>query len=313
VNDAERAVAVRFGRHDHAEGEDIGELGKTDRFALQLAPDRIGMLLAAEHAGADAGLLQLGRDLAADHRHRLALAGAQRVQPAHDRVARYRIEVRERQLLQLDTDAVAADRAGERGVDLQRLTGDPLTFGRTLDEMQGTHVVQPVGELDQQHTDVLGDRQDEFAQVLGLPLVFGGQRETRKLSDALDQLGDLLAEHPGDLVTGDLGVLDHVVQQRGDDGRGVHPVVGEDAGDFDRMGEIGVARGAHLRAVRAHGVDVGAIQQRLVRGRIIGLDPIGQLVLAQELARAGRSRPGRSGGGRAVRKRDGRREGRLGG
>ena len=71
-----------------------------------------------------------------------------------------------------------------------------------------------------------------------------------------------------DLVAGDRGVLDHVVQQGGDDGRGVQPVFGQDAGDLDRMGEIGVARGARLRAVHAHGVDVGAVQQGLVRRRV---------------------------------------------
>jgi hypothetical protein len=65
--------------------------------------------------------------------------------------------------------------------------------------------------------------------------------------------------------------------------------------------------------VGAHGVDVGAVQQRLVGGRVVGGDPLDQLVLAQELARAGlgrRAGPAGKLGFRAVRKRDGR-EGRL--
>jgi hypothetical protein len=55
-----------------------------------------------------------------------------------------------------------------------------------------------------------------------------------------------------------------VVQQRGGDGRVVELQIGEDRGDFEGMGEVGIARGALLRAVRAHGVDVGAVEQRLV-------------------------------------------------
>jgi hypothetical protein len=44
--------------------------------------------------------------------------------------------------------------------------------------------------------------------------------------------------------------------------------------------------------MHAHGVDIGAVDQRLVGGGIIALDPLDQLVLAQEaqrrLALAGR-------------------------
>ena len=66
-------------------------------------------------------------------------------------------------------------------------------------------------------------------------------------------------------------VLDRVVQQRGDDGRGVELQLGQDAGDFERMGEIGIARGALLLAMRLHGVDIGAVEQRLVRLGIVAL------------------------------------------
>jgi hypothetical protein len=114
-------------------------------------------------------------------------------------------------------------------------------------------------------------------RVLGLQLQLG------KLGDALDQLGDLVAEQLGDLFLGDRGVLDHVVQQGRDDGRGVQPVFGEDARHLDRVGVVGVAAGPGLRAVHAHGVDIGAVQQRLVRRRVVGVDPLDQLVLAEEL------------------------------
>jgi hypothetical protein len=63
--------------------------------------------------------------------------------------------------------------------------------------------------------------------------------------------------------------------------------------------------------VHANCIDVGAVEQRLVGGGVVGLDPLDQLVLAQELRRR-RRRLGRLGGFReAVRKRDGR-QGRLG-
>ena len=39
-------------------------------------------------------------------------------------------------------------------------------LGRTV--RQRAHVVQPVGELDEQHAHIVGDRQQQLAQVLGL-------------------------------------------------------------------------------------------------------------------------------------------------
>ena len=45
------------------------------------------------------------------------------------------------------------------------------------------------------------------------------------------------------------------------------------------MREIGIARGALLLAVRAHGVDVGAVEQVFVGGGVILFDPIDQLEL----------------------------------
>ena len=65
------------------------------------------------------------------------------------------------------------------------------------------------------------------------------------------------------------GVLDRVVQQRRRDGGVVELQVGQDRGDFERMGEIGIARGALLLAMRLHGVDIGAVEQLLVGVRIV--------------------------------------------
>ena len=79
--------------------------------------------------------------------------------------------------------------------------------------------------------------------------------------------GDLLAEILLDVVVGDGGVFDGVVQQRGRDRRHVELELGQDAGHFEGMGEIGIARGAELLAVRLHGEDVGAGSEALRRRR----------------------------------------------
>ena len=56
------------------------------------------------------------------------------------------------------------------------------------------HVVQPVGELDQDDPDVRGHRDHHLAVVLGLRLVAGLEGQPGQLGDAVDEAGDLLAE-----------------------------------------------------------------------------------------------------------------------
>ena len=95
--------------------------------------------------------------------------------------------------------------------------------------MERAHVVQPVGELDQQHADVVAHREQELAQILRGALVFGLRLDLAELGDAVDQPRDVLAEQPLDLLGRRERVLDRVVEDRGDDRLVVELEVGEDA------------------------------------------------------------------------------------
>ena len=82
---------------------------------------------------------------------------------------------------------VHADALGERRVDLHRLAGDALAPLGIAHEMQRAHVVQAIGELDQQHADVAADRQDELAEILRLLGAVRLQLQPGELGDAVDQ------------------------------------------------------------------------------------------------------------------------------
>ena len=110
----------------------------------------------------------------------------------------------------------------------------------------------------------------------------------RQLGDAVDQPRDVLAEMLLDLFRSGERVLDRVVEDRGDDRLVVELQVGEDARDLDRVAEIRVARCAHLRAVRLHREDVGAVDQPLVRVGIVGPNLLDQFVLSQHVPKMGR-------------------------
>ena len=81
-------------------------------------------------------------------------------------------------------------------------------------KLQRAHVVQAVGELDQEHARVVGDREQQLAEILGLLRVFGDEVELFELGQAIDQAADLLAEDLVDFRARDGGVFDRVVQHR---------------------------------------------------------------------------------------------------
>ena len=60
-------------------------------------------------------------------------------------------------------------------------------------------------------------------------------------SSAIDQLSHFLAKAVGHLLIRGFGILDRVVQQRGDDGGIVQPLFREDSGDGDGMREVWLA------------------------------------------------------------------------
>jgi len=172
-------------------------------------------------------------------------------------------------------------------------------------ELERAHVVQPVGELDQEHTDVVGDRQQQLAQVFGLLGLARDKLQPLQLGEAFDQRADFGTENLVDLGPRRLRILDGVVQQRRHDRGVVQFEVGQDRRHLERMREIGIAGGAGLRAVRLHGVDIGAIEQVLVGVGIVGSDALDQVVLPHHprprpggrLDRRSRSHRGRFGRG----------------
>ena len=155
---------------------------------------------------------------------------------------------------------------GERRVDLQRLVGLQRLF-LLRQCAQRAHVVQPVGQLDQDHPDVGGHRHHHLAVVLGLPLVAALEVHPGQLGDTVDQLGDLLAEFLADLLQGRAGVLDRVVEQCRAERVGVQPHPGADLRDPYRVGDELVAGVALLVGVPLAGevegpLDLVAVDRR---------------------------------------------------
>ncbi len=164
------------------------------------------------------------------------------------------------------------------GVNFQRLFGD-LVLPLRREKLQGAHIVQAIGQFDEHHADVIHHGQHHLAHVFGLRLLRRGEVDLADLGDALDDVGDLLAELSLDLFDGYGGVFYRVVQQAGDNGGGVEPHLRQQSGNLERMHQVRLSRLAVLSFVMFEGEFVGLFDQGLIVVGPVGAD------LAQEIAK----------------------------
>ena len=150
-----------------------------------------------------------------------------------------------------------------RSVDFHRLFGDALLpLGRK--KIQRAHVVEPVGQLDDDDADVLHHGQHHFAEALGLA-VFGGEEvQLAQLGDAVDASGDLVAEVLADLLNAGAGVFHDVVKQASLDANQVHLHAGQRMRHQERVIHEGLAGIALLAAVMLAGKPIGLFQRRKI-------------------------------------------------
>ena len=171
----------------------------------------------------------------------------------------------ERQVLELPPELRHTEAVRERRVEVARFLRDALSFFRRK-PVERPHVVQAVGELDDDDAQVLGDRQQELAIALDLPLLRrSAGRQLGDLRQPVDDRGDLLAELRLDVGEREVRVLDDVVQQPARDGDRIELEVGEDLRDFDGVRDVRIAGIANLAPVRRFAIPIGA--QRAARGR----------------------------------------------
>ena len=105
----------------------------------------------------------------------------------------------------------------------------------------GAHIVQPVGDLDENDTDVLGHGKEHLAHILHLLVFLAGVLHPGQLGDALHQIGHHGAELLFYVIIGHGGVLYNVVQQGGHNGILVQPHVHGDVRRRHAVGDIGGA------------------------------------------------------------------------
>ena len=181
------------------------------------------------------------------------------------------VGIAEGEVFELAADFTHAEAVRQWGVDVESLAGNGfLTVG--LQVLEGAHVVQAIGELDEHDADVGNHGQQHFSDVFCLTVFAIGELNFVDLGDALYDVGDLVAEAGFNFLAGRGRVFDGVMEQACGDGGRVHLHFGEDFGYFEGMNNVRLARGAHLALVVLDAEVPGFADEADVVIGAIGLD-----------------------------------------
>ncbi len=123
---------------------------------------------------------------------------------------------------------------GDGGVDVQGLAG-LLALFLLREVIEGAHVVEAVGQLDEDDPGVLGHGHEELAEGLGLGRLAALEVDALQLGHPIDDGGYLFAEEFADVLQAGGGVLHHVVQEGGCYGDGVQLQIGQGHRHFQGM------------------------------------------------------------------------------
>ena len=119
----------------------------------------------------------------------------------------------EGQVLELPLDLLDPEAVRQRGVDVEGLLGGPALLP-LRHHRHGPHVVQPVGELDDEHPPVVGHGHEHLAHRGGLLGLLGVELQAVELGHAVDDRRRPRGRTPRRALEGEPGVLHGVVEQR---------------------------------------------------------------------------------------------------
>ena len=268
MDHAERCVAVLDLVDQDPNCIRVVDLADLRALTLHLLPDAVQVLRATGQLRLDARLLEHRPqrfDGTADERLAAFPPG---VEHAGQLAVGLRLERLEGQILQFPLDAPDPEALGQRGVDLERLTSDASLLVRRQC-VESAHVVEPVGQLDQDDPNVVGHGQEHLSDVLGLLFLVAMGAELRQLRDAIHELGHLCPEPLLDLGQGEVRVLGDIVQDGSRHRYRIDPDVGEDLRGGQRMGDVGLAGNAALAVVSHFRHLESGSKRRQVRLRVV--------------------------------------------
>ena len=213
MDHTERSVTVPYRVHDDAHGKQIVDL--VDRLALvhHLLVNGKQMLRASVDLGVNPRLADMHFHIAHDLIDKGLPFSLFQGDLLHEIIIDLGLEIFQGQIIKLNLDLADSETLGDRCIDLPCLPRLLLLLLRAH-ILERPHIVQPVGKLDEDDTDILRHRQEHLPEVLRLRVQLVGRIiQPSKLRHAIHQKRDLRPELFADLLLCHDRVFHNIVQK----------------------------------------------------------------------------------------------------
>ncbi len=232
VDYAERLVTLRDALHDDTNRAHVVNLAEGQVLALHLAVNAVDVLGPSLDIRFQSFAREMFLDVGRDPLHIGFAVGTALVQLRGNFAVTFRFQVAKGEVFQFPLELPDAQAVGNRGEDVNRLFGF-LNLFRRGHIAEGAHIMQPVGQFDQNHAEIRSHCQERFSQIFRFAVTgfaavhaINPGRQRFQLGHAINQFGDFGAELPLDVYQGDAGIFNHVMQQPGGNRDGIQAEIG---------------------------------------------------------------------------------------
>lgn len=234
MDDTEGFIAVSYLGDDDADSDQVIDTSDVHIMTLELLVESIEVFGSAGDIG-DADLL-FGEDVS-EEGNGFFHVGLALVEIGFFEFSRLFVvdwvEVLETEVLELAFDLADTETVGDGGINLEGLARDALLL-LWREMLEGAHVVEAIGELDDDDPDVLGHGEKHLAQVLEVVLFLGATEfDLAEFGDAIDEESDVSAKFLSDFVKGDSGVFGDVVEEASGERLFVHADFSQNLGHME--------------------------------------------------------------------------------
>ncbi len=252
VKHAQRPVAVEHIGHQHAKAENVLNMRKAQVLAAHLAVDGIQRFFAAEQLRGHLRLVQCRLRSRQNLFHQTVPVATRSQHGARQHGVAVGVAVGKAQVLKFAVNEIEPETVRDGRVNVHRLARNAHALARGH-RPQSAHIVETIGELDEDDANIARHRQQHFAKALRLVFLAVGELQFVELGQPIHQIGHGAAEMLDEFGLGDALVFCGVVKQRGHDGLGVELPVGAELGNRHGMRNVGLAAGAVLPEMRRIG------------------------------------------------------------
>ena len=216
--EALRFFERQIGRvEDDADCQDVVDFLKRHMLVLHLHPDGVRSLDALFDFVLDVHGIQTSSDRCCESIKYGLTCGFCICQFEYDILIFCWVLKTETEVFELRLNLVEPQTMCQRSIDVKRLACNLILLVLAL-RTQGTHIVQAVGYLDENHTNILTHREQELLEILSLGRCVIAKDTSRNLGQSINNLRYLWTKNIGNVLHRVVSILNHIMKQCRADG-----------------------------------------------------------------------------------------------